>query len=144
MNENRDDTNKPIADDWAMSEPQTLKTEPENAKSDGWKMPEPVFRVSDGTSFSSPKKETPPLSQPTPAASAQIVTENSLPGIDIQPQPFLPEELNVNQTIKEKAVETKSGVPKVVFGVFGILAMILFALAFVVGVYFLFFYKSYE
>jgi len=32
----------------------------------------------------------------------------------------------------------------VVFGIFGILAMALFALAFLVGVYFLFFYKSQE
>ncbi len=139
MSEKRDDTNKPIVEDWTMSAPQTVKTAAAQAKNDDWKMPEPVFRVSDGTPFGNAKSETKPSIQP-PAAEQIIKKETG--GLEIQPQPYLPEELDINQITRKKPAEAESGIPRVIFGVFGILVMALFALAFLIGVYFLFFYKS--
>lgn len=143
MSEKRDDTNKPIFDDWAMSAPPTVKTEATTTENNDWKMPEPVFRVSDGTPFGSAKPDAPPSKQPAVANPPQIIKADAS-GLDIQPQPYLPEELNINQITRGKPVEPKRGIPRVIFGVFGILAMALFALAFLIGVYFLFFYKSQE
>jgi hypothetical protein len=142
MSENRDETNKPILEDWTMSALPTVKTETAETQNDGWKMPDPVFRVSDGMPFNNSKSDMPPSKQPAAVNSEQI-TKTEPVDLNIQPQPFLPEELNTNQ-IKEKPVEHKSGVPRVIFGIFGILTMALFALAFLIGVYFLFFYKSQE
>ncbi|MDQ6788561.1 MAG: hypothetical protein M3033_17290 [Acidobacteriota bacterium] len=149
MSEKSEDTNKPMIEDWAMDAPQTAKTETASAKNDEWKMPEPVFRVSDGTTHGSQKTQMPPNQLPTQAApqpEQTVKEENPLAasGIDIQPQPYLPEELNINQIMPDKPAESKNGVPKIIFGVFGIVAMALFAIVFLIGVYFLFFYKSQE
>ena len=159
MNEERENTNNPPEDeDWAMSEPpdnNTGKTEQPEARQNNWKMPEPVFRVSGGTTFSGSKNETPPLNlppeQPSPQPIAQppsqnIKEEKSAPDVKIQAQPYISEEFNISQ-IKAATgapAKPKSKVPKIIFAVAGILAMTAFAIAFLFGVYYLFFYKSTE
>jgi hypothetical protein len=146
MNEEDNETNEPFADDWTMRAPPTVKIEPAQTKDDGWKMPEPIFRVSEGTPFSKSKIETPPSSQPNLIAEHEKTSkEEKLPvGVEIQPQPFISEEFNINQIKVEKPVESKSRIPGFIFGIAGITIMALFAVAFLIGVYFLFFYKSQE
>ncbi|MET0754436.1 MAG: SUMF1/EgtB/PvdO family nonheme iron enzyme [Pyrinomonadaceae bacterium] len=103
------------SDDWEMTPDVSIPTEKND---DGWEMPQPVFRVSDGT------KPVPAAPQSQPAAF-----EKSLPGAApaAQSQP---------QTAAPKKKSSK--LPLVVGGLF---LMFFVGIIFLLGVYFLFLNK---
>ena len=111
-------------------------------KPDQWKMPEPVFRVSDGKSHKKSVKETPPtdlpfsepikLEKPSPAAAAKA---------PIQPQPNISAEFNLKDVAPNAPVKTKAKKSNLVFIILILMAIIVFAVVFSVAIYFLFFNK---
>lgn len=140
MNEERENTKNPPEEDWAMNAPPTQQ--------DGWKMPEPVFRISDGTRIGNSENEKPPSNLPSempqtaqpPSQNTQA--EKAAPDAKIQPQPYISEEFNLNQIKAATApVKSKSKIPRIIFIILGILAMVGFAVGFVIMVYYLFFYQ---
>jgi len=59
--------NIPLTDDWGMTNP--LKNPIKETERDGWKMPEPIFRVTEGYCPLTSEKAaiyTPPIKQPAP------------------------------------------------------------------------------
>jgi len=153
MSEEPENINKlPEDDDWSMTAPDTIETveiEVPPAQKDGWKMPDPVFRVSGGTVFRGSESEMPSSGSPSeqtnsPAAqlpSQNITEEKTATAAEIQPQPYISEEFNLNHIKTEPPVKSKSKASRTIFIILGILAMAAFAVAFLIGVYFLFFYK---
>lgn len=157
-------------DDWGMTNP--LKNPIKEVERDGFKMPEPTFRISDGycplktnkaETFASPKKQPAPVDEklsnlyapPTPEQIPDITMHNmslsdlraSLPADDfaaftaIEPQPHISEQLTAEEINPEATGEkpSESIRKSFIFTVFGILAMLLFAAAFLALVYVLFF-----
>ncbi|MCD9187160.1 MAG: hypothetical protein LUM44_12055 [Pyrinomonadaceae bacterium] len=136
-------------------------------KNDGWKMPEPEFRKSDGSSpeeiIENSVKQEFQNSQPIvtehfpPNLSAEpkfeFETSNSVP---ISPQAAVPvsaaieAQPDISEAFAAAEIETppmppkkeRSQAMKIFLAVFGILAMFAFALVFLTVVYFLFFYKA--
>ncbi|CAN5262859.1 hypothetical protein BH20ACI1_BH20ACI1_16960 [soil metagenome] len=117
----------------------TQNTNPLEEKSDSWQMPEPVFRVSSGKKVEKSASIMPPLNF---SAKPPETSETTDSATNIQPQPYISEALIVgDEDIVEKPpVKVKSKAGRTVFIVAGILAMVLFAVGFVIGIYFLFFH----
>lgn len=128
-------------EDWTMDMSTSEMPVPEiNGK---WQMPEPVFRISDGKKIKKSTLATPPPSAP-PTASPEIAVTDAAPS-NIQPQPYISEAFAIDDeyVIEEPPVaKADSGNKRIVLVVIGVLAMILFAAAFLVGVYFLFFHNT--
>lgn len=105
---------------------------------DKWQMPEPIFHVSSGKKVEKPASATPRSSLSKPPETTE--TTNSV--INIQPQPYISEALIGGDefVFGEPPVEVKSRAGKTVFIAAGILAMILFAVGFLIGIYFLVFH----
>lgn len=116
----------------------------EKEKSDGWKMPEPVFRVSEGkTPDKSEKSDNSnnaaqtdlPFSE---AISLEKISADTL----IQSQPNISQEFTISDASEKTSAKTGSKNFNILFVVLGLIALIVFAVAFLVTVYFLFFYKA--
>lgn len=151
--------NQPNNDDWAMNtlvSSEGISNLPDQKNSadktanapdtnplheetkDQWQMPEPVFRVSSGKKIKKSAAPMPPLASPAkPPETSQ--TANTT--VDIQPQPYISEEFTTGDdaVVEEPTAEVKSKTGRIIFAVAGILAMILFAVGFLIGIYFLFF-----
>lgn len=136
-------------------------------KNDGWKMPEPEFRKSSGSSpeeisENSVKQEfhhsQPIVTEPLPQnvsdePNFDFETRNPLP---ISPQIAvpIPTPIEAQPDISEAFASAEIEIPpippkkersqgvKIFLAIFGIFAMFAFALIFLAVVYFLFFYKS--
>lgn len=166
MNNKNENTQKAAEEDWAMSEPDFHLTQPVGApplnktaseneaedwtvtptakktaekKTDGWQMPEPVFRVSSGKT---PEKFGKTKQKNDSSANKSEDSEKSSESGNVQPQPFISEDLIAGDLIETAPVKAKSKTSKGVFIVVGLIAMLVFAVAFLIGIYFLFFYKS--
>ena len=135
-----------ITEDWAMNE-SNANSSAEKAP-DSWAMPPPVFRISSGRKMDKDNRKTPPQppadsppadSPPVEAQPFEIV-ETVAPNLDIEPQPFISEEFSVSEAVAETPVKAKRTTSKLILLIIGLVAMILFAIAFVVGIYFLFFH----
>ena len=127
---------QPETENWSANVPDT-----ENI--DGFKMPEPVFRSSEGKMIEKSEKRT---TNPDLLAAQPEFFDKDKSSADLQPQPKIGEEFKANQSKseikKEKSVKSKSEKNSNFFFAFGgIFLMLIFATVFVVGIYFLFFYK---
>lgn len=125
-------------EDWAMNVP---KTNPAIEKdSDGWEMPPPIFRISSGRKLDKANRKTPRLPSPdlSPVQEQSSPTA-ALPNLEIQPQPYISEEFSVSEAVAEPSAKAKTNGSKLMFLIIGLLAMLLFAIAFVAGIYFWFF-----
>lgn len=153
-----DSQNQTNSDDWAMNtmvsaggiaglveqldaENRTAdapSTSPLEEKRDNWQMPEPVFRVSSGKKV---EKSTSAMPHLNFAATQPESSEPPESTADIQPQPYISEALIIGDedVIKEPPAKVKSKAGRVIFVTAGILAMVLFAVGFLIGIYFLFF-----
>jgi len=123
-------------EDWVMDK-STAEIPPEK-KQDKWEMPEPVFRVSSGKKLDKSNLVALPSNlQVSPPETSQMNAPNAI----IQPQPYISEEFIVGDAgvIEKPSVKVKSKARRIIFIVVGILGMVLFAVAFLIGVYFLFF-----
>ncbi len=109
-------------------------------KQDKWQMPEPVFRVSSGKKVERSASPMPRSNFPAnPSKTSE--TKNSI--IELQPQPYISEEFLVDKTVIEKPpAKVRSRAGRIIFIASGILAMVLFAVGFLIGIYFLFFHQS--
>jgi formylglycine-generating enzyme required for sulfatase activity len=129
MNDENDKSKNQPEDDWAITDPD-LKlppnaptadfdtNAPQAKKEDKWEMPEPVFRVSSGTTI-------------TPSNPPKQPEFQSLPGTT--------ENFNAPAPAQAAPPQKRSKMP---FILGGLLIMFLVAAAFLVGVYFLFLDKS--
>ena len=135
-----------VTEDWAMNVPDT---NPAAEKApDSWEMPPPVFRISSGRKMDKDNRKTPPqppadsspVEVPTVEVQTSEIVETVSPNLGIQPQPFISEEFSVSEAVAETPVKAKRTTSKLILLIIGLLAMILFAIAFVVGIYFLFFH----
>ncbi len=128
-------------EDWTMNMSTSEMPVPEiNGK---WQMPEPVFRISDGKKIEKSKLAAPPPSA-SPTSLPGIAVTDAVPAA-IQAQPYMSEAFAIDDEyiIEEPpAVKAESGNKRIVLVVIGVLAMVLFAAAFLVGVYFLFFHNK--
>ena len=106
-------------------------------KNDKWQMPEPIFRVSGGKKIEKSASPMPRLNSP---AKFPEPAQMASPTTDIQPQPYISEEFTVADVavIEEPPAKVRSKTARIIFIVAGISAMILFAVGFLIGVYFLF------
>lgn len=109
-------------------------------KQDEWQMPEPVFRVSSGKKV---EKSASPMPRLNFSANPSQTSETKNSVIEIQPQPYISEALIVGDedTIKEPPTKVKSRAGRIILITVGILAMVLFAVGFLIGIYFLFFHQ---
>jgi hypothetical protein len=148
-------------EDWSMT---GKLVPPQQDSNNGWKMPEPKFRATSGSLPEDFVKKTPdiadldtqpltldkipnnhpiepPVSQPlTPAAES----EQPAPINPIEPQPdvaevFLHAEMPTPAPPEEKQ---RSQAMQLFLAALGLAAMLFFAVAFLVIIYFLFFYKA--
>lgn len=105
-----------------------------------WQMPEPVFRVSSGKKVEKSASSTPHSNLSKPLETVEMANQI----INIQPQPYISEALIGDEFIAEEdpPSEAKSKAGKTIFIAAGILAMILFAVSFLIGIYFLVFHTS--
>lgn len=164
--------NIPPSEDWGMTNP--LKNPIRETERDGWKMPEPSFRATEGYCpikpdeggvFSAPAKQpapadeklsnlyAPPSREDIPDITmhnlslsdlrASIPAEQNAPPPDvaIEAQPDISEDFDAEDIGSETAADDKEQSAKkgFIFTVFGITAMLIFAAAFLVLVYVLFF-----
>ncbi len=110
-------------------------------KRDKWQMPEPVFRVSSG-------KKVEKTASPTSQTNSPKSPETSEPAnsvVSIQPQPYISEafiDTDDEFVIEEPTAEVASKTGSIIFIAAGILAMVLFAVGFLIGIYFLVFHTS--
>ncbi len=127
-------------EDWTMD--MSTNEMPAQETNGKWQMPEPVFRISDGKKIEKSKSAALPLpvSPPTPPEIAVI---DAAPA-NIQPQPYISEAFAVDDeyTIEEPPAKAESGNKRKILVIIGVLAMAFFAIAFLVGVYFLFFHNK--
>lgn len=131
-------TDAATTEDWSMNVPKTNSAVEKT--SDGWEMPPPVFRISSGRKMDKAGRKTPPSPSPDLSPIQEQSSEMSPPpNLEIQPQPFISEEFSVNEAVAEPTVKAKTSGSKLTFLIIGLLAMLLFAIAFVAGVYFWFF-----
>lgn len=137
--------NEPESEDWTVSAPENVKIDqPPEESSDGWKMPDPVFISSEGKTVRKLEKKT--TNPDLPAVQPVISEKSESPAADAPPQPDVSEEIAVNSLESpiqtEKIIEDKTEAkPKMFFAFGGIFLMLIFATAFVIGIYFLFFHK---
>ncbi len=124
-------------EDWTVDTPPVKA--PEEKKKDEWEMPPPVFRVSSGTTPQKSDKIKPKTGFP---ANQPVILKKEAADIDIQPQPFISEELVVSEVINTQVSKAQSKTSKKVFIFVWLIAMIIFASVFLIGIYFLFFYES--
>lgn len=120
--------------DWAMTDPEV--DIPPETKADEWKMPEPVFRVSDGKTAES--RKTPQNNFPFSKSPLPEEIETTKP---IQPQPNISEEFTINHVIEKKPAQAEPKGFSTTVLILAFAAMIVFAIVFLVVVYSLFFYK---
>ena len=120
--------------DWAMTDPEV--NIPPETNADEWKMPEPVFRVSSGKTPE--KSKTPQNNLPF---SKLPLPEETGTAVPVQPQPNISEEFTIGEVIEKKPAKAEPKSFSTTTLVLGFAAMIVFAVAFLVGIYFLFFYK---
>ncbi len=126
-------------EDWSMNVPNTnpIVEKPP----DGWEMPPPVFRISSGKKLDKSTRKTPP---PNAGDSPDFQTQPAeviVPNPDIQPQPYISEELSVNEVISKTYVKPKKSSSKLIMIIIGLIVMTVIAVAFAGGVYYWFFYK---
>lgn len=107
-------------------------------KQDEWKMPEPVFRVSSGKKV---EKSASPKPRLNLSANPPETSEKADSNTNIQPQPYISEEFTVSDgdVIEQSPAKAKSKSGRIAFIVVGFLVMTLFAVGFLIGIYFLFF-----
>ena len=109
-------------------------------KQNKWQMPEPVFRVSNGKKVEKPALAEDNANSPiSPPKSAEI--QKQAP--DIQPQPYISEAFIVSDEdiIEEPPAKVENNTKRIILIFAGILAMILFAVGFLIGIYFLVFHN---
>lgn len=86
------------------------------------------------------------ISVPGAAGSQEPSFAAAAPALAIEPQPEISEEFPAPALETEKSPEqaeaSSNGVVRVIFGVLGLLTMFFFAIAFLMLIYFLFFYKA--
>jgi len=158
------------SEDWGMTNP--LSPSSEEISKSGWKMPEPVFRKSDGycplksgqpaSVLTSSKKPPEPIDEklsnlyapPAPEADlpdltmhninlsdlkASLENESIAPKREIEPPP-ISEQLSVPEVEPPIAAQkkTRSRTKRLIFATLGVLAMIIFATAFLGLVYYLY------
>lgn len=118
------------AEDWETTN--RLAKPSSGTKSDGWRMPEPVFRVSDGFCPLKPDGKT--------------QSDEKTPHVSAAPQPKVSKEFIVRQTPPKTPfpVKARRETARLFFAALGVLAMLSFAAGFLALVYFLFFYKAIE
>jgi len=134
-----------VTEDWAMNVPNTNPSAEKIA--DVWEMPPPVFRISSGRKLDKDNRKTPPMpppsdSPPVEAKTFEIVEPVAPPNLDIQPQPFVSEEFSTNQVAAKTYVKPKSSSSKLILLIVGLAVMAALAAAFLVGIYYWFFYTS--
>jgi hypothetical protein len=158
MNDGSDPKNPAAANDGV---PRPGPNSPTAKAAASWEMPAPIFRVSEGVEVKiivpEPAAEVDgngtadnPLAKiyaPPDAGVDKVPSEKeapaATPSTDIQPQPYLSDEFTLNDIAEVLPAEKKSNpVVRKVLAIFGILCMVLFIIAFIGVVYFLFFYKS--
>ena len=169
MNNKNENTQRAAEEDWAMSEPDFHLTQmvgaktvnetaetvsdgetedwtvtpiaptPAEKKNDGWQMPPPVFRVSSGTTPEKSDRTKPRSALP---ADQPANSEKTAESADVQPQPFISEDLIIGDIIEKPPAKAEGKTSKGVFIIVGLIAMLIFAVAFLIGIYFLFFYKT--
>jgi hypothetical protein len=126
------------------TEPITLATEEnvdvqEPKAPDVWRMPEPVFRQSSGFLPKDFEKRY-PVREPV---ADDVAAPPPVQAPEIQPQPAL-EDAIAPAPDPPAPAKTKNPVLGMVFGVVGLLVMAVLAIAFLLIVYFLFFYHPSE
>ena len=126
-----------VTEDWAMNVPDTSPAI--EKASDGWEMPPPVFRISSGKKIDKSNRKTPPPTAEIPLEVQTQPAEIVAPILDIEPQPYISEEFSTNQVAAKTFIKPKSKTSKMIFLILGLLAMLIFAIAFAVGIYFWFF-----
>jgi len=125
------------AEDWTMNAP--IISTLEEKKQDAWKMPEPVFRVSSGKT---PEKFKKTEDKTESSANEPATSEKPAAAIGVQPQPYISEDFIVGDIVETAPAKTEKTSSKTIYVVIGLIAMIVFAIVFVIGIYFLFFYKT--
>lgn len=108
-------------------------------KEDEWKMPEPVFRVSSGKT---PDKSDKPTAKNDLPFTEAIKLEENITAAPVQAQPNISAEFTARELIEKQPAEDKQKTLSVITVVLGIAAIVVFAIAFLAAVYFLFFYKT--
>ena len=160
MNDGSDPKNSAAGNDGV---PRPGPNSPAAKAAASWEMPAPIFRVSEGVEVKKTVPEAaadsngdgavsdealaklyaPPESESEPDSVKAEAAPAAPPAVDIQPQPYISEEFTLND-IPEPIATEKKGDPtlrKLMAG-FGLFCMVLFIIAFIGVVYFLFFYKS--
>ncbi len=139
-------SNESESDDWTIdaAENEITETPKEQVETDGWKMPEPVFKSSEGKTIRKADKKT---TNPDLPAAQPVISEKSEFSDDAPPQPDVSDEFEASALKSplpvQAAAEQKKDVekPKMFFAFGGIFLMLIFATAFVIGIYFLFFHE---
>lgn len=108
---------------------------------DEWKMPEPVFRVSSGKTPEKTDKSKDEAPNDLPFSQA-ISLEPNASAAPVQAQPNISAEFTVRETLEKQPAENQEKTLSIVMVVLGIAAIVVFAVAFLAAVYFLFFYKT--
>lgn len=122
-------------DDWAIYAPQTNPSEEVGAEN--WQMPEPVFRKSAGKTL----KKSEDAALPNDLAIARSDNEIRAAAV-IQPQPLLFDDAGIENSVKTQPTGEKNKFAKTPLIILCLIAMIIFVVAFLISVYFLFFYSS--
>ena len=143
MSETEPSKDQPISD---VGEADTTPPNPADAAAPppgGWQMPTPVFRKTSGYLPQGYEKQFPSGETPAaPAAEADAVAEPAVPvaAADVEPQPDLSEQLNVEPpaAVPQPAVKQRSAGVRIALIVLGLLVMILFIGVFLTAIYFLF------
>lgn len=111
-------------------------------KEDEWKMPEPVFRVSSGKTPDKTAKPNNDAPNDLPFTKAISLEENVTAAAPVQAQPNISTEFTVRDAIEKQPAEKEQKTLSIVMVALGIAAIVVFAIAFLAAVYFLFFYKT--
>jgi len=109
-------------------------------KEDEWKMPEPVFRVSSGKRAD--KSDKSPAKNDLPFAEAIKLEETINAAPPVQAQPNISAEFTVRQNPERQPAEAEEKTLSLLTIVLGIAAIVVFAVAFLAIVIYLFFYKT--
>ena len=129
-------TIQPETENWSENIPETENT-------DVWKMPEPVFRSSEGKTIQKSEKRT---ANPDLPAAQPDFSDKDKSSVKFQPQPKIGEEFRPIQVRSEAKIENSADSKpeknsNFFFAFGGIFLMLIFATVFIIGIYFLFFYK---
>ena len=140
----------PPADEWGMTEANI--NIPKETKNDGWQMPQPVFRISEGETPNFDKttpninlKNLPDFGSSDEDADNKTTPYHRLPenqAAASAPQVFTSKQLDENTITEKSVVKAKSGNAKWILLLAGLFAFFLILTTAVIGVYFLYFGDS--